>query len=144
MNSYPSDHHSRNNIYHRIKGRWTENEHRQFLQGLAIHGKDWSKLEKFLKTRTSAQIRSHAQKFFKKITQEYKRRVCFESPKTQEIDYSLNNRNNLDDFNFLEGKDLKKQGKYKMEKMEVLLSMEKIKRSKSFFKKSVIIFFTRC
>lgn len=49
-------------------GRWTEKEHAIFLQGLNEVGKDWCGISNMLKTRTSTQVRTHAQKFFLKIT----------------------------------------------------------------------------
>lgn len=54
-------------------GRWSTEEHRLFLEGLALYGKEWKKIEEIIKTRDSAQIRSHAQKFFLRMTKEYKR-----------------------------------------------------------------------
>lgn len=39
----------------------------RFLQALKLFGKDWHKVESFVSTRTSAQIRSHAQKYFNKL-----------------------------------------------------------------------------
>lgn len=54
-------------------GRWTSEEHRLFIEGLAKYGKDWKKIEEFIQTRDGAQIRSHAQKFFLRMTKEYKR-----------------------------------------------------------------------
>ena len=44
-------------------GRWTEAEYNQFLHGLKLHGKEWRKVANCVPTRTSAQIRSHAQKY---------------------------------------------------------------------------------
>lgn len=41
-------------------GRWTDEEHRRFLEALQIHGKNWNKVHRHVKTRTSAQTRSHA------------------------------------------------------------------------------------
>lgn len=35
--------------------------------GLEKYGKDWRKIEKIIATRSSSQIRSHAQKFFSKL-----------------------------------------------------------------------------
>ena len=35
-----------------------------------MHGKDWKKVEDFIGTRTGAQIRSHAQKYFMRIEKE--------------------------------------------------------------------------
>lgn len=48
-------------------GRWTLDEHVEFLQGLKLHGKNWKLVERHVPTRTGPQIRSHAQKFFKRI-----------------------------------------------------------------------------
>ena len=42
---------------------------RYFVAHAAImqYGKDWKKVEQYVKTRSGAQIRSHAQKFFTKL-----------------------------------------------------------------------------
>ncbi len=45
-------------------GMWTPGEHKKFLKALTIYGNQWSKVQKFVGTRTCVQIRSHAQKFF--------------------------------------------------------------------------------
>ena len=47
--------------------RWTPDEHRLFLEGIMLYGKDWKKMQPLIKTRTLVQIRTHAQKVFKKI-----------------------------------------------------------------------------
>lgn len=46
-------------------GRWTEREHYLFLLAVKQFGKDWKKIEGFVKTRSSTQSRSHAQKVLK-------------------------------------------------------------------------------
>jgi SHAQKYF class myb-like DNA-binding protein len=46
------------------KGRWTALEHKRFLQAIRLFGKDWRKVQEFIGTRSGAQIRSHAQKYF--------------------------------------------------------------------------------
>lgn len=51
-------------------GRWTAAEHRAFLEGLKIHGREWKKVATCIPTRTAAQIRSHAQKYFAKVSKE--------------------------------------------------------------------------
>jgi SHAQKYF class myb-like DNA-binding protein len=51
-------------------GRWTREEHETFLEGLKLHGREWKRVSEMIPTRTSAQIRSHAQKYFAKITKE--------------------------------------------------------------------------
>jgi SHAQKYF class myb-like DNA-binding protein len=48
-------------------GRWTEEEHSKFLKGILEYGNEWKMVQKIIKTRSSTQARSHAQKFFLKI-----------------------------------------------------------------------------
>ena len=50
-------------------GRWEYEEHKKFIDAIVKHGNDWKKVQKFVTTRSSAQSRSHAQKFFMKIKQ---------------------------------------------------------------------------
>jgi SHAQKYF class myb-like DNA-binding protein len=51
-------------------GRWTEEEQAAFIDGLRKYGKNWKKISQMVKTRTLTQIRTHAQKFFKKAAKE--------------------------------------------------------------------------
>lgn len=51
-------------------GRWTKEEHQAFLQGLKVYGREWKKVAKNIPTRSSAQIRSHAQKYFAKLAKD--------------------------------------------------------------------------
>ena len=51
-------------------GRWTQKEHEDFLVGLELYGREWKKVASHISTRTSAQIRSHAQKYFAKINKD--------------------------------------------------------------------------
>ena len=48
-------------------GRWTEEEHKAFLRGLATYGNEWKKVAQHIPTRSSSQLRSHAQKYFAKL-----------------------------------------------------------------------------
>lgn len=50
-------------------GRWTQKEHDNFLIGLQLYGREWKRVAKYVYTRTSCQIRSHAQKYFAKLEQ---------------------------------------------------------------------------
>lgn len=52
-------------------GRWSDDEHQAFLLGLARHGRDWKRVALDVQTRTSNQVRSHAQKCFAKIPKPY-------------------------------------------------------------------------
>jgi SHAQKYF class myb-like DNA-binding protein len=52
------------------QGRWTKEEHANFEMALQIYGKDWQKIEDLVATRSSAQIRSHAQKYCKRLESE--------------------------------------------------------------------------
>ena len=38
-------------------GRWTEDEHERFLQGLNLYGREWKKVAEKVQTRTPAQVR---------------------------------------------------------------------------------------
>jgi len=44
-------------------GRWTSEEHNHFLHGLKLYGREWKLVANCIPTRTSSQIRSHAQKY---------------------------------------------------------------------------------
>lgn len=48
-------------------GRWSEQEHEHFVNGLASFGKDWKRIAETIPTRTVVQIRTHAQKYFQKL-----------------------------------------------------------------------------
>ena len=48
-------------------GRWTDEEHQLFMEGLKLFNKDWRAIERYIGTRTCSQIRSHAQKFFMRL-----------------------------------------------------------------------------
>jgi SHAQKYF class myb-like DNA-binding protein len=48
-------------------GSWKSEEHKKFLEGMEIYGRDWKKVSTHVKTRNTAQCRSHAQKYFIKL-----------------------------------------------------------------------------
>ena len=54
--------------YEYITGRWTREEHQLFIKGLELHGKGWKRIAEMIKTRTVVQIRTHAQKYFLKLS----------------------------------------------------------------------------
>ena len=49
------------------EGRWTDEEHDRFREGILNFGKNWNQVAEYVKTRTSAQTRSHAQKYIRKL-----------------------------------------------------------------------------
>jgi SHAQKYF class myb-like DNA-binding protein len=55
-------------------GRWTEQEHTAFLEGLEKHGKQWKTIATMIGTRSVVQVRTHAQKYFQKM--ERKKNAC--------------------------------------------------------------------
>lgn len=48
-------------------GRWSEQEHLVFLEGLKNYGKQWKTIAGMIGTRTVVQVRTHAQKYFQKM-----------------------------------------------------------------------------
>lgn len=49
-------------------GQWKKMEHDRFMKALAKYGQDWHRVSKYIKTRSIAQVKSHAQKFFKAMS----------------------------------------------------------------------------
>ncbi|OMJ84562.1 hypothetical protein SteCoe_14302 [Stentor coeruleus] len=54
------------------RGHWSKEEHTRFVQGIQMYGKDWKKVVECVGTRSSNQIRSHAQKYFLKLEKKNK------------------------------------------------------------------------
>ena len=71
-------------------GRWEKEEKMQFIIGIALYGNNWKKVKTLIKTRSAVQVRSHAQKFFKKM----------KSCKNDKlgIDFTLDSINNINDM----------------------------------------------
>ena len=48
-------------------GHWSIEEHKRFIRGIVKYGKNWERVKNEVQTRSDIQIRSHAQKFYKKL-----------------------------------------------------------------------------
>lgn len=74
----------------------------KFVEALKKFGKQWKKVEDYIQTRSGAQIRSHAQKYFLKIQKEYPDQDPYEifkvkSPEFLEDIIFMKNRGESDD-----------------------------------------------
>ncbi|EKX34435.1 hypothetical protein GUITHDRAFT_147214 [Guillardia theta CCMP2712] len=50
---------------------WTAQEHQRFLEGLKVHGqRNFKAIAGYVGTRTSTQVKTHAQKFFQKMARQ--------------------------------------------------------------------------
>ena len=50
-----------------VLGHWSYEEHKRFVRGIVKYPNNWAKITNEVKTRSDVQIRSHCQKFFKKL-----------------------------------------------------------------------------
>ena len=75
------------------EGRWSEEEHEIFLEGIVIYDIKWKKVKALIETRTIMQVRSNAQNFF------YKMKAC--KDESLGIDFTSNKFYNINNnFNF--------------------------------------------
>jgi len=69
-------------------GRWTNEEHISFLEAIFLYNNNWKKVQHHIRTRSSTQARSHAQKFF--ITLKKKILQDLNNPTEEEINNEKN------------------------------------------------------
>ncbi|EGB08902.1 hypothetical protein AURANDRAFT_9191, partial [Aureococcus anophagefferens] len=50
--------------------RWSEEEHKQFLDLMTKYGRSWTRISQVMMTRTEPQVRSHAQKHFLRVNRQ--------------------------------------------------------------------------
>lgn len=89
INSINNNNDDNKNQYH--NGRWTEEEHQKFIDGILEYGNEWKKVQQIIKTRSSTQARSHAQKFFLRIKKIIKNKGGAFNDKEKIIEIIINN-----------------------------------------------------
>jgi len=87
INNYNDN--NKKNQYH--NGRWTEEEHQKFINGILEYGNEWKKVQQIIKTRSSTQARSHAQKFFLRVKKIIKNKGGAFNDKEKIIEIIINN-----------------------------------------------------
>lgn len=60
-----------NKIIGNNNGKWTKTEKLIFIEEFLDNGNEWNRLEDSIKTRNASQIRSHAQKFFERLSKNF-------------------------------------------------------------------------
>lgn len=79
-------------------GRWTAQEHEAFINGLSMYGREWKRVVQLIPTRTSAQVRSHAQKYFHHLEQHHQRQLV--TSHDARIRSTESNQSDSDTFDF--------------------------------------------
>ena len=88
-------------------GRWTEKEHKLFLEGIMLYQNEWKNVQNHIGTRSATQARSHAQKFFIKMRKELpkqcsslneiKEKICNEFSRKLETKFKPTNKKDFVD-----------------------------------------------
>ena len=75
-----------------FRSRWSTAEHDLFLQGLQKYGKDWKAIANEIPTRTVVQVRTHAQKYFQKLSNTTTSRAALPFSRRKSRDYDVHRR----------------------------------------------------
>ena len=111
-------------------GRWTNEEHDKFLNGLQLYGTIWKKFKNLIKTRTLLQVRSHAQKFYlkMKLCKNEDLGINFTSDSISNLNDMINqikrvnnNYNIVNIFKYLNNEFNNSQGKFKKKSIDANL-----------------------
>lgn len=54
----------------KVREMWSPSEHARMLEALRLYKRDWAKVTRHVGTRSAAQVRSHAQKYFDRVARE--------------------------------------------------------------------------
>ena len=79
-------------------GRWSKTENILFLSGVVQFGNNWKKIQENIKTRTTTQARSHAQKIFIKIKNKHIIDISSNINTIQELFEFIKKNENFDDI----------------------------------------------
>ena len=90
---------SNNNKINYNTGRWSEEEHLKFIDGILEYGNEWKKVQNLIGTRSSTQARSHAQKFFLKLKKNFNLDNEILSDSNSTTVSPVNNSYNINDDN---------------------------------------------
>ena len=80
-------------------GRWTNEEHQKFIEGIFKYGNEWKRVQSIIKTRSSTQARSHAQKFFLRMKKEINPKIL--SDENLLLQYIINSTNKSNNYTTL-------------------------------------------
>lgn len=70
-------------------GQWSDTEHNLLIKGVQLFDNSWRKLSLYIKTRSSSQIRSHVQKFIKKVA--LRKKIYFVNNDLERLKIKLDN-----------------------------------------------------
>ncbi len=66
------------------KGKWTQAEHEAFRKGYDIYGNNWHMISTIVTTRTSTQIRNHAQTYHASLSPDSRARMLENNAEAQQ------------------------------------------------------------
>lgn len=112
------------------EGRWTFDEHIRFIDAIVAFGIKWKYVHRYIGTRTANQVRSHAQKFFRKLKR-FKDTLLG-------IDFTVDNLKNLGDI-IKKGKEYEKENNRSDFLISLLQKISKKKDEIVIFKDNKII-----
>ena len=66
------------------KGKWTQSEHETFLEGFNMYGNNWYMISTIVTTRTSTQLRNHAQTYHASLLPDSRVRMLMNHAEAQQ------------------------------------------------------------
>ena len=96
INSSKENENSESNQNEYNSGRWTNEEHQKFIEGILKYGNEWKRVQSIIKTRSSTQARSHAQKFFLRLKKEISPKILADP--NQLLEYIITSTNKAKNY----------------------------------------------